>query len=112
MLCLVVLGCDKYSSLKGKVLDEAGEPVGDAGVKVEVDNRPARRELRTENDGAFEFFDNVNPMGDSKIEVTISKGGYETLTQKFYSSDLPVPKVNEKEPEPRVFVLRRSAEQP
>ena len=55
MLCLLI-GCDNTSTLKGRVVDSGGNPIGDALVEFDSPSGGCRSAETTDANGSFEIF--------------------------------------------------------
>ena len=80
--------------VRGKVVDEKGQPVADATVTFEAVNSPTRREVKTDGKGEFQIV-GVN-AGDYKISAT----------KKGVGDDLINFSIQENQNQPLSFTLR------
>jgi Carboxypeptidase regulatory-like domain len=109
IIVLISLGCDDFVSLHGRLVDQDGKPV--AGAKIVIIRNSQKAEETSREDGRFEYFDSVSPIGSSTVSLTITKEGFETCRVDYNSRELPInPNVNKEFPAERVIVLKRKGE--
>jgi hypothetical protein len=80
----LMLGCDAWVNIVGKVVDQAGSPIGGAKIVVsQGDTKVA--ECLSEKDGRFKVFENIvpGPIGSRGITLSISKEGYKQFEVQF-----------------------------
>lgn len=89
ILILVVLGCDAGISLKGRILDEQGNPVANAKIVVEQGKSKIAEQASAKN-GSFDIQGNICPMPgcSSDIKLTVSKDGYQTYEKILSEEEL------------------------
>ena len=80
----VVLGCDGFTSVSGKILDENGKPIKDAKVILEVGDLKA--DSITKEDGYYDVATTHAPVKVSP-KITVIKEGYQTYEQTFESPE-------------------------
>jgi len=77
LLLVLILGCDAWVIVHGKVIDESGKPV--AGAKIVVKQGDSKlTEAWSENDGKFDVLESIapGPIGSKTIKLEVSKEGY------------------------------------
>ena len=94
-LLLIILGCDSFVGLKGKVVDENGKPIAGAKIVIFQNNQKIDEE-NSATDGTFNVFGSVNPIGSSSIKLTVSKDDFETYDGEFDGNKLNEEKDSEK----------------
>lgn len=109
-LLLIILSCDAYIRLNGKVVDEDGKPIGGAKIVVSADHIYA--EKVSKEDGTFDIIENINPIGSFTIKLTVSKENFEIYEGKFNSNKLPInPNVDPELEKQKIIVLSRKTTQ-
>lgn len=79
LLTFLVLGCDAWVNLDGKVLDESGNPVRNAQIVIKQGKSKVAEVMSKEN-GSFRINENICPMPgcSSTIKLTVIKEGFQT----------------------------------
>jgi len=107
-LLAIGIACDNFVRVKGKVLDESGNPVAGASVTVTISGEGLPEHL-TKSDGAFDIISHAAPVLSSAVQLQVKKDGFETYKGKFNSNDLPLnPNVRPELEAEKIIVLRRS----
>lgn len=103
-LLLIVLGCDAFVAMRGRVLDQDRRPVVGATVTIASTGEPDI--YTTDENGSFTFFDHTNPIGSETFRVSISKDGYVPIVNDEIDSQLiRLPNVNAQHNVEFVFTL-------
>ena len=86
---LLVLSCDAWVTVKGKVVDETGNPVKAAKITIEQGKSKVVEKL-SEKDGSFDINENICPMPGCSpdIKLTVTKEGYQIYEKMLSEEDL------------------------
>lgn len=93
VLTFVVLGCDAWASLNGKIMDETGNPVSDAKIMIEQGNSKIAEE-KSQPDGSYKIHKNVSPTSFSDIKMTVSKEGYQNYEKILSKKEVTNSEIN------------------
>jgi Protocatechuate 3,4-dioxygenase beta subunit len=102
---LLVLGCDDFVAVRGRVVDEDGNPV--AGAKVSLyDGKTLIKEEITTKDGQFAINSAVapTPVSFRDNKIVVDKDGYQVYEKKLDPETIRLKK-NEEELN---FILKKN----
>lgn len=86
VLFFLVLACDAWVDLTGKIADENGNPIGVANIVVEQGKSKVAEET-SGNDGSFRTHGDLNTFPFAgRIKLTVSKEGFE-IYEKVLSQE-------------------------
>jgi uncharacterized GH25 family protein len=87
ILVMTAVGCDGYTSVKGRVVDPSGKPVPEATVKLteELDNPQVNRSdtATTDEEGRFSVGMTHAPTKKMPFLFEVTKGGFRRHTEKL-----------------------------
>lgn len=76
LAALLVGGCDGYTAVKGKVVDETGRSIPGAAVQLRLRATGRARSVSTRQDGAFGVGLVHAPFRPGAIELVVEADGY------------------------------------
>src|SRR5215203_2366924 len=86
LLALVLMGCDGFTHIRGRVTDVNGKPVDGALVQMKTISGGMDDRSKTGADGSFSVSLTHAPS-NVDIKLTVSKDGYKTFEKVFKSAD-------------------------
>jgi hypothetical protein len=84
MLFLLLVGCDGFTHIKGKVVDANGKSIQGALVEMKTVSGGRDDQVKTAADGFFSVGSTHAPFSVD-LAVTVSKEGYKTFEKGFKS---------------------------
>jgi len=82
----LVMGCDAWTNLNGRVVDEADKPITGARVTLYQGAEKVGEEV-TKEDGTFRFRGDISPI-DPFFRITITVDGYENYERKLSGKEV------------------------
>ena len=86
---ILVLSCDRWAHLNGKILDENGNSVGDAKIILTQSNSKVAEE-KSDRDASYKIFESIAPdvVFSSEIKIRVSKEGFQTYEEVLSEEEL------------------------
>jgi hypothetical protein len=83
----LALGCDAWANLKGRVVDEAGQPLAGAKVRLYQDNKLMGEEI-TDKDGSFKFGNGISTISLGLFKITVVTDGFQEYEKRLSGRDV------------------------